>query len=184
MFRALSVLLKLAPLFCLFAAQQSMAAVAVASLDWSQLQVSVFAIPGQSLPAFTYFGQTTQLTADSATAGDSSDSRTHTLFNWTAPFSITSDTPGAHGEVQASAEAPRRAHRRAAFPDPPVFFPPDIRGSGRGTRTASFGLDAPAALVFNIPYSMSVTGTDFSNFSDASVDGSVTFSTFDSSSFP
>ena len=104
MFRALSVLLKLAPLFCLFAAQQSMAAVAVASLDWSQLQVSVFAIPGQSLPAVTYFGQTTQLTADSATAGDSSDSRTHTLFNWTAPFSITSDTPGAHGEVQASAE--------------------------------------------------------------------------------
>jgi len=160
---------------CVSAANPAAAVVATASLDWSNLQIFTLGIPGSSTPSYMLTQPLTSWSTSASTANDSTDSRTHSVFNWTTGLNITSDTPHASaGALASSVDFSTNASASDSLSPNPVLT---NTSTGSLSRTASLLLSQPTAVIFSVPYSISVDGPqfDFSHHATAGVSGTATF---------
>ena len=160
---------------CVSAANPAAAVVATASLDWSNLQIFTLGIPGSSTPSYMLTQPLTSWSTNASTANDSTDSRTHSVFNWTTGLNITSDTPHASaGALASSVDFSTNASASDSLSPNPLLT---NTATGSLSRTASLLLNQPMAVIFSVPYSIAVDGApfDFNRHTTASVQGTATF---------
>ena len=171
-----SVFLAASTAFCLGAANPAAAVVATASLDWANLQIFTLGIPGSPAPSYMLTQQFTNWSTNATTVNDSNDYHTHSAANWTSSLSITSDTPNASAAALASSAAfSTNAATSDSFSSNPFLT---NTAGGSVSRSATLLLNQPMAVIFSVPYSISVDGPqfDFSRHAMASVSGSAAFS--------
>jgi hypothetical protein len=149
------------------------ATLATASLDWSKLQVSVLGIPGQGALPLVETGQDTSWDTSATSVNDSSDSHKHSASNWSTALDIKSDTPNASGDANASLTL----FSTSASAKDSNSGNPSTNNQANATleRTVDVSVTGPATVLFNVPYSLSQDGTDFSHRATASVKGSASF---------
>jgi hypothetical protein len=162
------------------------ATVASASLDWDQFQMEVLAIAGNPAPGWSFISQSTDLSTGAFTFGDSSDSHTHTAFNWAREVEVESLTPGGRGSASATNEVLFAAGSSIPplVPDDPYWYVQNT-GNAQAVRTATLRLDGPAAVVFSAPYSIAANGPlhDFDDYAVARVAGSASYQPDDGYAF-
>lgn len=171
-----SVFFAASTVLCLSAANPAAAVVATASLDWANLEIFTLGIPGSPTPSYLLTQQLTNWSTNANTVNDSNDYHTHSASNWTSSLNITSDTPYASAAALASSAAfSTDAATSDSFSSNPFLT---NTASGSVSRSATLLLTQPMAVIFSVPYSISVDGPqyDFSRHAMASVMGSATFS--------
>jgi hypothetical protein len=155
-------------------APNSFAATGTVTLDWSQLKVQVLPLDSGPAPTLTLSGQSTHLRGNADTPGDGSESFDHVVNNWSDARSYDAHTD--HGETTVSASSSLLSLSASA--SVPVFCC-STDGNGAIDRTANFSLNRPGSVLFSIPYTLSVGGASFSDFSQIHIAGSASFFAFD-----
>jgi hypothetical protein len=149
------------------------ATLATASLDWSKLDISILAIPGQGAPPLVETGKTTSWDTSATSVNDSSDSHKHSASNWTTALDIKSDTPNASGDANASATL---FSTSASAKDSNSGNPQTSNQSSASLeRTVNVDVTGPATVLFSVPYALTQDGSDFAHHTAASVSGSASF---------
>ena len=171
--------LSLAVLFSVFGfalSPSSYAATASASVDWSQLEMSVVGVPGFASPSLLA-DSASLLTQGFAVAQPNNDPLqidTRETPNWTDAF--VADVRGGNSRSVSSASQARLA----VFASAPIpNNPPDFSNlaDADATRSATFHIDGPGLVTFNVPYAVTVDGNlgDFSDTAYGFVRGVATF---------
>lgn len=157
--------------------QSAVASEGSASLDWSQLQISVTGVGG-SAPTVTLTDQITSLRSSASIPGQTPVNDSVSLPDWTS----TEDTHAQTGETFSNAlVSPQflsgnvQATRELVEPDD-AHHP--VEALSLGNRSANFSLDGPGTLTVSVPYTISIAGGQPFNFFDAisaTVSGSSSF---------
>lgn len=144
---------------------------ATATIDWSQLKLSVTGID-DTIPNVTFSNQRTVLSSSAQSPG-LSESNSRSVNHWTDPVDTDADagltfahTIASPTEFSGSAVSSRNGYASAS-----------------GNRTADFYFDAPGVLTITVPYTLTLTseleacyyycGTD-----QASIRGSASFNSY------
>lgn len=140
---------------------------AKATIDWSQLNLSVTGV-NDNVPTVTYSNQNTSLHSDAWGSGQN-ESNSKSINNWTAAINTNADA----GITYASALASPLSFEGSAV---------SMNGSASssGDRTVNFSVDGPGVLTVTVPYTISLTGEASDcyycyNYDYASVSGSASF---------
>jgi hypothetical protein len=157
---------------CSMVAAPALAEFSTATLDWSQLQTSVFGASGQLTPILTpsTTPPTTTQTSTASTSGLSTDTDTRT----TSGLLVNGGTDVLTLHAQASTFNGLTA---TAFSSPSVSGDNTFgQNSASGTieRTQSFTVDGPGAVLFSVPFQLSLEANEFQSL--ASVKGVADFS--------
>lgn len=142
---------------------------ATATIDWSQLQLSVTGVT-DTTPTVVFSNYNTSLSSSSTSAGGS-ESHSVTRNDWTS----TAHTNASAGASQANGVASSEMFSGTAN-----AVETGSVVSSSGTRSVEFSFDGPGVLSFSVPYSISLIGATSGccNFDAASVSGSATFSSY------
>jgi len=168
---------------CLAGARTASATVATASLDWSNLEVFALGLPNQTTPTISLSQQSTAWSTNASTINDSNDSHSHNAFNWTSALDVSSVTPRATGEAFASSSviSTNASALQSTGSDPSLLN----QSTASLTRQALVTVSGPSAVIFSVPYSMSVDDQPFDPFNRtmAGVSGSASFNPFNGTAF-
>lgn len=149
---------------------------ASASLDWSQLQVSVTGVDG-NVPAVTFSNEYTSLSSSAYVPNEGSEYNTRSIYDWTSNLAANADaTAGTHSSASASAST-FSANAQSLGEDSSSYWNTPS-ASASGYRTENFTFDGPGVLTVTIPYTLNITGGEQYNYygsSSASVSASANF---------
>jgi hypothetical protein len=153
------------------------AAIATATLDWSQFVLSVLDIPGQPPPEWSFLQQAGSASSSALTLGDSSDYHMHTTFNWISPTTVDSMTPHGHATGRASGSTLTALAESTASDASASSWYANNNAAAQASRTATLSLQAPAAVVVTVPYALQAIGPafDFDDYATARVSANANF---------
>ncbi|MBA4142983.1 MAG: PEP-CTERM sorting domain-containing protein [Nitrosospira sp.] len=120
-----------------------------ASIDWSQLQLSVIGVGG-SAPAVEFFSYNTTLNSSSRFYPEGKETDSASSNNWTSIV----QTEANAGESRASGLASSDILSGMVNAVGQANF-----ASSSGSREVSFSFDGPGVLTVSVPYSISLNGT-------------------------
>jgi hypothetical protein len=142
---------------------------ATATIDWSQLQLSVTGVTG-TVPTVVFSNYKTSLDSSSSTPSGS-ESNSASRINWTSSVQTEAGAEASLGTGLASS---------TIFSGTANAVGLGTTASASGNRTVDFSFDGPGVLTVSVPYTISLTGTGLSccNFDTASVSGNASFSNF------
>lgn len=143
---------------------------ATATIDWSQLELSVTGV-NDTVPTVVFSGQNTSLSSYASSPG-LNESNSKSVNNWSATAETSADAGATYASTIAS--------------------PSDFSGSAismengstsaSGNRTVNFSFDGPGVLTVTVPYSITLTGDPSCyycyNYDHASVSGHASFSSY------
>lgn len=158
--------------------QPGLASNATATLDWSQLQVSVLGIDGAA-PTVTFSGQRTDLSSTALIPDQINENNAASVFDWTTTLDTNAQARDTFANTLGSPlvlSGNAKATEAIAGPGH-VHLPVEALSFGR--RSEDFSLDGPGVLTASIPYTISIMGGQPFNFFDAaaaSVSGNASFS--------
>ncbi|MEP6880104.1 MAG: PEP-CTERM sorting domain-containing protein [Nitrosospira sp.] len=140
---------------------------AAATIDWSQLKLSVTGV-NDTVPTVSYTNQNTSLSSNAWSPGQS-ENNSKSINNWTATSETNADAGITHANALAS---PLSLSGNAT----------SMSGSSTssGNRTVNFSVDGPGVLTVTVPYTISLTGDTSGcyycyNYDHASVNGNADF---------
>ena len=146
--------------------QAAIASEGTASLDWSQLQLSVAGMNG-SAPTLTFTDQTTNLRSSVSIPGQAIRNDATSLSDWTS----SEDTNVQVGSTFSNALASSLSLSGSAETNPEPVEPDHthhpVEALASGSRSANFSLDGPGVLTVSVPYNISIAGGRPFNFFDA-----------------
>jgi hypothetical protein len=146
--------------------QLAVASEGTASLDWSQLQVSVTGIGG-STPTVILTSQITNLSSSASIPGQMPRNDAVSLPDWTS----TEDTHAQAGDTFSNVLASPQSLSGNAQATRELVEPDDahhpVEALSLGSRSANFSLDGPGTLTVSVPYMISIAGGQPFNFFDA-----------------
>jgi len=150
--------------------------VADASLDWGQFRIDVLGIAGHPDPTWSFIDRSAALSTSATTIGDSNDTHTRTVFNWTSPTTVQSITPEAEATASASGQGLHARGVSTALSSGDFPFQQNAT-TARAARTAILHVDGPAAVVFSAPFVLETSGPpfDFDDYATANVTGNASF---------
>ena len=142
---------------------------ATATIDWSQLQLSVTGVT-DTVPMVVFSSHNTSLSSSSTSPGGS-ESHSVTRNDWTS----TANTNASAGATVANGLASSEIFAGAA-----TALETGSVSNSSGTRSVGFSFDGPGVLTFSVPYTISLTGATSGccNFDTASVIGSASFNSY------
>jgi PEP-CTERM motif len=146
--------------------QSAVASEGTASLDWSQLQVSVTGVGG-STPTVTLTDQITNLSSSASIPGQTPVNDSVSLPDWTSTGDTHAQTGDSFSNALASPQSLSgnvQATRELVDPDD-AHHP--VEALSLGSRTANFSLDGPSTLTVSVPYMIGIAGGQPFNFFDA-----------------
>ena len=143
---------------------------ATATIDWSQLELSVTGV-NDTVPTVVFSGQNTSLSSYASSPG-LNESNSKSVNNWSATAETNADAGTTYANAMAS--------------------PLDFSGSAismengstsaSGNRTVNFSFDGPGVLTVTVPYSITLTGDSSCyycyNYDHASVSGHASFNSY------
>lgn len=130
--------------------QLAVASEGTASLDWSQLQVSVTGIDG-SAPTLILTDQITNLSSSASIPGQTPANDSVSLPDWTSTGDIHAQARDTFANGLASPQSLGgnvQATRESVEPDD-AHHP--VEALSLGSRSASFSLDGPGVLTVSVP---------------------------------
>jgi len=149
---------------------------ATASLDWSQLQVSVTGVEG-NVPNVTFSDKYTSLSSSAYVPSEGSEYNTRSIYDWASTLATNADaTAGTYSSASASASA--FSTNAQSLGENSSYYWDTPSASASGYRTEHFTFDGPGVLTVTIPYTLNITGGEQYNYygsSSASVSASADF---------
>lgn len=140
---------------------------ATATIDWSQLKLSVTGVNDET-PTVAYTNQNTSLSSYASSPGQN-ENNAKSINNWTANANTNADAGISNAGALAS----------------PLSFEGNAismsgSASASGYRTVNFSVNGPGVLTVTVPYTISLTGDTSGcyycyNYDHASVSGSANF---------
>ena len=141
---------------------------ATASIDWSQLKLSVTGVNDET-PTVAYTNQNTSLSSYASSPGQN-ENNTKSINDWTANANTNADAGISNASALAS----------------PLSFEGNAvsmsgSASASGDRTVNFSVNGPGVLTVTVPYTISLTGDTsgcyycYNNYDHVSVSGSANF---------
>ncbi|PTQ79185.1 putative secreted protein with PEP-CTERM sorting signal [Nitrosospira multiformis] len=149
---------------------------ASASLDWSQLQVSVTGVDG-NVPTVTFSNEYTSLSSSSHVRDEGSEYNTKSIYDWTSSITANADAT-TNTYASASASASTFSANAQSLGEDSSYYWDTPSASASGYRTENFTFDGPGVLTVTIPYTLNITGGEQYNYYDstsASVSASANF---------
>jgi PEP-CTERM motif len=138
-----------------------------ATIDWSQLQLSVTGVTA-TVPTVVFSNYRTSLDSSSS-AADGSESSSATRNNWTSSVQTEADAGASLANGFASS---------TIFSGTANAVGMESVANASGNRTVEFFFDGPGVLTVSVPYTLSLTGLSCCNFDSASVSGNASFNSF------
>jgi hypothetical protein len=157
--------------------QLAVASEGTASLNWSQLQVSVTGAGG-SIPMLTLAEQITNLSSTVSIPGETPLTDTISLPDWTSTEETHAEAGNTFSNALASPQSLSGNVQATPEPVAPDQTHHPVEALSAGSRTAAFSLDGPGVLTVSVPYTISIAGGQPFNFFDAisaSVSGNGSF---------
>lgn len=144
---------------------------ATATIDWSQLELSVTGV-NDTVPTVVFSDQSTSLSSYASSPG-LNESNSKSVNDW----SVTAETNADAGSTYANATA-----SPSSFSGNAISME-DGSASAWGNRTVDFSFDGPGVLTVTIPYSITLTADDSGcyycyNYDHASVSGYANFNSY------
>lgn len=146
--------------------QLAVASEGTASLDWSQLQVSVTGIDG-STPTLILTDQITNLSSSASIPGQTPANDSVSLPDWTSTEDSHAQARDTFANGFASPQSLAGNVQATREPVEPDDAHHPVEALSLGSRSASFSLDGPGVLTVSVPYTISIAGGQPFNFFDA-----------------
>ncbi|SEM83030.1 PEP-CTERM protein-sorting domain-containing protein [Nitrosospira multiformis] len=151
---------------------------AAASLDWSQLQVSVTGVDG-NVPTVTFSDEYTDLSSSAYVQGEGNEYNTKSIYDWTSTLAANAQATATTFAHASASPLSFSANAQSMEGDNGYSYWDNPSASSSGSRSENFSFDGPGVLTVTVPYTLNITGGetfDYWNSTSASVYASAYFS--------
>ena len=139
---------------------------ATASLDWSQLQISVTGVDG-TVPNVTFSDQYTSVNSSAYVPQEGSEYNSKSVYDWTSTIAANAEATATTFANAAASPLSFSANAQSMGDDNGYPYWDNSSASSSGTRSENFSFDGPGVLTVTIPYTLNITGGETFDYWDS-----------------